>query len=183
METLLTSAQVADQLGVSTRYVSELARRGELPGRQEGRWWYYDPADVERYRAQRAGRNGGSKPRILQDGEALAALYDECGTVTAMAQELGCGVWSVHEAMRRHGITVERWPRPQKRRSAPPDPRRYYAVAAVFGHHGQRPPPAGELCPPGCAALDDDRDCLDVGRCLLDNEGAIRADGAPGKEN
>lgn len=46
---VLTTTEVADRLGCSTRNVRGLAERGALRGRRVGRTWTFDVVDVQEY--------------------------------------------------------------------------------------------------------------------------------------
>ncbi|HUR48306.1 MAG TPA: helix-turn-helix domain-containing protein [Acidimicrobiales bacterium] len=46
---VLTTTEVAERLGCSTRNVRALAERGALPGRRVGRSWTFDLVDVQEY--------------------------------------------------------------------------------------------------------------------------------------
>lgn len=54
-EHLLSTAEVAVQLGCSARNVRALAERGAIPARRNGRAWGFDPVDVAELVAARAG--------------------------------------------------------------------------------------------------------------------------------
>jgi excisionase family DNA binding protein len=45
----LSTAQVADKLGVSARAVTDLLVKGRLPGRKEGRTWFVAQKDLDKY--------------------------------------------------------------------------------------------------------------------------------------
>jgi len=51
----ITTAEAADALRCSPRWVTALARRGELHARRVGRVWLVDPASVHAYRDRAAG--------------------------------------------------------------------------------------------------------------------------------
>src|SRR5581483_8255444 len=75
----LTTDDVAWVLGVSPRQVTRLRASGALTGRQDGRRWLFDVADVERLKESRDGRTTVERGRPKSDsrsgrqGTALAA--------------------------------------------------------------------------------------------------------------
>lgn len=44
---------------------------------------------------------------VLRDKQAMETLYNECGSMLAIASKLGCGETAVHKWLHRHGITIK----------------------------------------------------------------------------
>ena len=55
----LTLAAAADSLGVAPSTLRHQIRNGKLRARKVGRDWLVTPSEVERYRAESLGRDGG----------------------------------------------------------------------------------------------------------------------------
>lgn len=59
---MLTTKEVADRLGIKPRSVVQLIRRGLLIATKHGRDYSIDPAEVERYQAERRPQHRPKKP-------------------------------------------------------------------------------------------------------------------------
>jgi Helix-turn-helix domain len=57
----IPSGLAADRAGVTQRYISQLAKRGSLPGRKLAGAWYVDEEALMTFIKQRA-KNGSTKP-------------------------------------------------------------------------------------------------------------------------
>lgn len=64
---LLTTADVADRLGLTPSRVRALARSRGV-GRRVGRDWLFDASDLERLRERKAGRPVGWRKAALPSG-------------------------------------------------------------------------------------------------------------------
>lgn len=62
--TLLTTRDVANQLGVTPRRILALIQAGRLPATKHGRDWFVDAADLEGVRVRTPGR-----PAAKHEGE------------------------------------------------------------------------------------------------------------------
>ncbi len=51
---LLTPAEVGEILGVHSKTVERMARRGELPGIRIGRYWRFAPVELSRWLADKS---------------------------------------------------------------------------------------------------------------------------------
>lgn len=47
MEAILTSTQVAEILGINSKVIERMARRGEVPAFKVGKYWRYRESDIE----------------------------------------------------------------------------------------------------------------------------------------
>ena len=165
---VLTVRQAARIMDRSNSHICALARQGELDAKKWGKFWFIDPASVQRYMDEVAVK---PMPEELDDPEALEKLYQEHGTFKAVADALGCNKATVGSALRRHGITIR-----NRREAATPefipepvDLKRWMDVAIIYhkaGLHkaGIRPPRPEEMCPPNCPGRDW---CLDGGECVM----------------
>ena len=51
LERILTTQEVADELGLTQRQVRELIHAGKLPAKKMGRDWVIKSSDLDRFRA------------------------------------------------------------------------------------------------------------------------------------
>jgi len=172
---VLTVRQAARIMDRSHTCVCTLARQGELDAKKWGKYWFIDPASVQRYMDEVAVK---PMPEALDDAETMEKLYRDHGTFQAVAAVLGCNKATVGNALRRHGITIR-----NRREAATPefipepvDLKRWMDVAIIHyktGLHkaGIRPPRPEEMCPPNCPGRDN---CLGDGPCVMGGNGNRR---------
>lgn len=165
---LLTVNEAARLMERSKTHVCTLARQGHLDAQKRGKFWFIEPASIERYMQETAAKQ---MPAILDDPEELAEVYRQTGTLRALALEIGCSHATVRLALRRHGITIPTR-RQVARKQAAPEPvdlKRWMDVAIIYYKRGLPeagicPPRPEEMCPVHCEGRDW---CLDGGECVM----------------
>ena len=98
----LTPAQAADVIDVGAKQVRRLASQGKIAGYKRGQEWLLDAASVRTYRERYPKRK--RRPNALDDKAKVKALYRRYGSQSQIADALGCSLWSVSKAIKRHNI-------------------------------------------------------------------------------
>ena len=166
----LTPTEAGELIGVSRNHMTTLAREGTVKAYKDGKFWRIDRASALRYGQKLEAKK---PPKILDDAQALEAMYQELGTLHRVADLIGCDKATVANALRRHGIAI------QNRREAarptyvpqPVEMERWMDVAIIYLRRGLRPPHPDEMCPPNCPGRDD---CLDRPGCKMNGNGNRR---------